>query len=1081
MSDPISAAKCANNQDSRDPTGPCPLKGGSVGFVPVRYAFDNGYDQDDYTPIFALPKKWQGEAWIDAEYSQRTLRQLRDGWLYVYDQDAERLDEYQVSGTKLIKKLNDDSDGETSSRLNYPVKHTVYLAFSHLRWTVRLKALMQEKGQLRSAWMRELDLDYYRENMAHPHTGSLKQLGQSVIDIGEDSAPAGLFASTCTPLDEVDDLETDEQDVQHQNVAQKPGSTVTDYKVDLDKPNEGFFIALDDRLADVSDLFLPLSQEVARQSVILKDEENMHKLQMAELTRMLAGVKLEQDEVPSSVKGDPTRELAFERHVVDFLATQRLADQERAALESNPNVATVPMTPLQEEALNKGALLEEQYDYQLTEEQKRRWSMFSDEVDWEALEAFLSDHYNQLQGLDARIATRYKDFMHGLKQLSTEPAIVGVDNQDTDHLVYLLSLVSQYLVGVKHAINNEEAQAELNKILDFDQPDNLLALASVGFSKDNWQALNDEVQKIEHHFIGLDKPGDMLALFSAIANYDGFTGDIRIQEKEWFKSLSEPVKKSFAALQHATSGAAEQTWRAITNLLFPSQMNTAHSPAGMISNLRLVILEVIVNPEAIVAHNPDYPAQVSAWQRKMNAEVAIITRISQPPVGQSTPKNHQIQTMHAAQQRLQKLLSSELPQMVTLKHQAANDAAKKMLNQAIERIWQKGTQAAQTSWNKLGKMGGILAILNIWNSASVLHNIRYKAEQYPETSLWANPALREATYSTAYAVSAISAVWRDAAWEKMVGDKKLLERSLSEALERTPSASKAATLKTFAKTTAMVSLFGLLATGLETWESGENAWNTDHSPMERFGYGLKSLSTFAQVMVFSTQLVANTLSRLGIFNISIGAIITRWMLTTLMVAGFVYLIAVVVINIFKRSELEKWLLHSTWGKQTKQWEFFEELESLENIINKPQIRLNSVPNRLPSQWMDVGTEQWQLELTLPAFTRDTKIGLQITRKPKDKSYHYRVAEPQSTLVVNEQGGTWSTDEESGSPIYRLNMGGTTDDTVAVLVSMPFAWQASESETLGYVAIGNHQGNLTVNLAPKDKELAKRTIEVRIEK
>lgn len=1080
MSDPISAAKCANNKDSRDPTGPCPLKGGSVGFVPVRYAFDNGYDQDDYTPIFALPKKWQGEAWIEAEYSQRTLRQLRDGWLYVYDQDAERLDEYQVSGTKLIKKLNDDSDGETSSRLNYPVKHTVYLAFSHLRWTARLKALMQENGQLRSAWMRELDLDYYRENMAHPHTGSLKQLGQSVIDIGEDSAPAGLFASTCTPLDEVDDLETDEQDVQqHQHVAQKPGSTVTDYKVDLDKPNEGFFIALDDRLADVSDLFLPLSQEVARQSVILKDEENMHKLQMAELTRMLAGVKLEQDEVPSSVKGDPIRELAFERHVIDYLATQRLADQERAALESNPNVATVPMTPLQEEALNKGALLEEQYDYQLTEEQKQRWSMFSDEVDWEALEAFLSDHYNQLQGLDTRIATRYKDFMYGLKQLSTDPAIVGVDNQDTDHLVYLLSLVSQYLVGVKHAINNEEVQAELNKILDFDQPDNLLALASVGFSKENWQALNDEVQKIEHHFLSFNKLGDMLALSGAIDSWNGFTGDVRIQEKEWFKSLAEPVKKSFAALQHAVSGAAEQTWRATTNLLFPSQMNTTHSPAGMISNLRLVILEAIVNPEAIVAHNPDYPAQVSAWQRKMNAEVAIITRISQPPVGQPTPKNHQIQTMHAAQQRLQKLLSSELPQMVTLKHQAANDAAKKMLNQAIERIWQKGTQAAQTSWNKLGKMGGILAILNIWNSASVLHNIRYKAEQHPETSFWANPALREATYSTAYAVSQIAGLWRDAAWKKIITDEELLKRSLSKALERTSSASKAAVLKTFAKTTAMVSLFGLLATGLETWDSYKKYDDLSNTPMESLGYVLKGLAAGSQAVVFLAQAVANFASRFGILGTSIGSIIATWMMTTLMVAGIVSLLSVLIINLVKRSDLEIWLLHSTWGKQTKKWDFLEELTSLENIINKPQIRLTAIPSRRPSQWMDAGTEQWQLELILPAFTRDTKIGLQITRKPKDKNYYYRVAEPKSAVVVNEQGGTWSTDKTSGGPIYRLNMGGTTDDTVAVLVSMPFAWQASEKETLGYVAVGSHQGDLLVNPAPKDKKLAKRTIEVRV--
>ncbi|QIR07483.1 hypothetical protein [Salinivibrio costicola] len=600
----------------------------------------------------------------------------------------------------------------------------------------------------------------------------------------------------------------------------------------------------------------------------------------------------------------------------------------------------------------------------------------------------------------------------------------------------------------------------------------------MGFSKENWQALNDEVQKIEHHFIGLDKPGDMLALFSAIANYDGFTGDVRIQEKEWFKSLAEPVKKSFAALQHAASGAAEQTWRAITNLLFPSQMNTTNSPLGMISNLRLVILEAIVNPEAIVAHNPDYPAQVSAWQRKMNAEVAIITRISQPPVGQPTPKNHQIQTMHAAQQRLQKLLSSELPQMVTLKHQAANDAAKKMLNQAIERIWQKGTQAAQTSWNKLGRTGGLLAILNIWNSASVLHNIRYKAEQYPETSLWANPALREATYSTAYAVSQVAGLWRDAAWKKIITDEELLKKSLSRALD-TSVASEKAILRSFANTTAMVSLFGFIATGLETVDSYVKINDSSYAPMERLGYGVKFLATVTQFAVFGVQGLFSLLSRAGMIHISIGSIIATWMMTALMVAGIVSVLVVAIINLFKRSELEKWLLHSTWGKQTKQWEFFEELESLENIINKPQIRLNSVPNRLPSQWMDAGTEQWQLELILPAFAKETTIGIQVTRKPKDKNYHYRLAEPQSAVVVNEQGGTWNIDEASGSPIYRLNIGGTTDDTVAVLISMPFAWQASEDETLGYVAIGNNRGDLLVTPAPKDKELAKRNIEVRV--
>ncbi|OOE78147.1 hypothetical protein BZG72_15845 [Salinivibrio sp. PR6] len=1094
MSDPISAAKCANNQDSRDPTGPCPLKGGSVGFVPVRYAFDNGYEQDDQTPRFTLPKKWQGEAWIEAEHSQRTLRQLRDGWLYVYDQDADRLDEYQVSGTKLIKKLDDDSDGETSSRLNYPVKHTVYLAFSHLRWTARLKTLMQEKGQLRSAWMRELDLDYYRENMAHPHTGSLKQLGQSVIDIGEESAPAGLFTSTCTPLDEIDDLETDDQDdQQHQHVAHKPGSTVTDYKVDLEKPNEGFFVALDDRLADVTDLFFPLSTDVQQLVGLQGDEDTTHKLQMAEITRALGRVKLPEEKLPSHIRNNPIQVLEFERDLSEYVALQQRSNQVEGTtnnsvyyntddpITAEDKLAKETLDFLSESAKNAKLQLEDKYDTQVDEnlvEEASRQSIFTDEVDWEALDQFLSDHYSQLQGLDERIATRYKDFMHGIEQLSTDPAIVGVDNQDTDHLVYLLSLISQYLVGVKHAINNQEAHAELNKVLDFDQPANLLALASVGFSKDNWQALNDEVQKIDHHFLALDSSADMSALFGAIESWNGFTGDVRIQEKEWFQSFAEPVKKSFAALQHAVSGAAEQTWRAITNLLFPSQMNTTNSPLGMISNLRLVILEAIVNSEAIVAHNPDYPAQVSAWQRKVDAEVAMITRISQPPVGQPTPKNHQIKTMHAAQQRLQKLLSSELPQMVMLKHQAANDAAKKMLNQTIERIWQKGAQTAQTSWNKLGKTGGILAILNIWNSASALHNIRYKAEQYPETSLWANPALREATYSTAYAVSEVAGLWRGAAWEKIVKDGTLLELSLREAIDERAK-SQGAMLKTFANATSMVSLFGFIATGLETVDSYAKMNDSSYARMERLGYGVKFLATVTQFAVFGVQGLFTLLSRTGMIHISIGSIIATWMMTALMVAGIVSVLVVAIINLFKRSELEKWLLHSTWGKQTKQWEFFEELKSLENIINKPQIRLNSVPNRLPSQWMDAGTEQWQLELILPAFAKETTIGIQVTRKPKEKNYHYRVAEPKPAVVVNEQGGTWSTDEASGGPIFRLNMGGTTDDTVAVLISIPFTWQASENETLGYVAIGNHQGNLTVNPAPKDKELAKRNIEVRV--
>jgi len=74
-------------------------------------------------------------------------------------------------------------------------------------------------------------------------------------------------------------------------------------------------------------------------------------------------------------------------------------------------------------------------------------------------------------------------------------------------------------------------------------------------------------------------------------------------------------------------------------------------------------------------------------------------------------------------------------------------------------------------------------------------------------------------------------------------------------------------------------------------------------------------------------------------------------------------------------------------------------------------------------------------------------------KPEQNKYSYVTSLPKSAVVVNEQNGIWSKDE-TGNPIYRLDLGGTTRDSITILVNMPFNWQASEYEQLGYIASGN---------------------------
>ncbi|MGF1901748.1 hypothetical protein [Aliivibrio sifiae] len=97
-------------------------------------------------------------------------------------------------------------------------------------------------------------------------------------------------------------------------------------------------------------------------------------------------------------------------------------------------------------------------------------------------------------------------------------------------------------------------------------------------------------------------------------------------------------------------------------------------------------------------------------------------------------------------------------------------------------------------------------------------------------------------------------------------------------------------------------------------------------------------------------------------------------------------------------------------------------------------------------------------------------------KPEQNKYSYVTSSPKPTVVVNEQNGVWSKDE-TGNPVYRLDLAGTTKDSITVFISLPFNWQASEHDMLGYIASGNSQGELVILPARKDN--VTRTIKVEV--
>nr|MBF4443070.1 hypothetical protein [Vibrio anguillarum] len=124
-----------------------------------------------------------------------------------------------------------------------------------------------------------------------------------------------------------------------------------------------------------------------------------------------------------------------------------------------------------------------------------------------------------------------------------------------------------------------------------------------------------------------------------------------------------------------------------------------------------------------------------------------------------------------------------------------------------------------------------------------------------------------------------------------------------------------------------------------------------------------------------------------------------------------------------------WLSKSTWGKESAHWSVGQELTELERLLHRPNIRLMPVPANKLSYQAYRPTMQWQLELVLPSYMQGQTIGLQITRLPPQEGYSYRTQSANPLVLIDEQQGKWSIEDEQ--PVYRITLGGSDKDTVGV--------------------------------------------------
>ncbi|WP_323889141.1 T6SS effector BTH_I2691 family protein [Aeromonas caviae] len=1007
MSTPNQAAQCANTTDSKSPAGVCPLKNKKIAIIPVRYALDEPFSPPQKQPHpvpagagFVVPLKLKESGYA--------LRQLRDGWLYVYDEKTKTFDEYEIKGATFISQ----SKG-SKGHLLYPASHTLSLAYSPQRWTGRIKHEMEKSGGLRTTWMRQVKLGSFASTMKAPHCG-LPDVLDKVADLGMSNKG---FVLSSTPL--AKPAEEDKQGIKL--LAHKPASSATAYKAGIPDPKSAMVVALEDPLADLADLSMKVNQLLAKREALLgKDDAtikvNSHKLMMAEVTRNLARVRLDEKELPASVRGNVARTQAFEEALDDYLGDRYLADME--SMTAEPGMVRFN-SPMEKRADEKLKILREQYGFNPSQKQVSQWkerAAFQDEVNWSGLNAFIKQYQVPLNELDLALMRAHEDLFNGVTRLKADPLPFGLDNRTPKGQAYLQTLFAEAGPVLSLSCRTEERKKALEKLLGEKSCDNLLALAPYGFDAALHKGLSELT--VDNAWLSTSS-GDMTALYGRTADLETLLGDERFKQKSWFQTIEAVIEAMKVAGKSMAKGAHAQVMAAILPHAWKNSL------AG---NLRLVLLESLLGEQPLQV-NRDYRMLHNRFQQKVWIIVKEMSAISSPPPGRRTTVkaiNGQLKTL---QQQLDTLIASEMPLLVKLKGDLYQQQARQYVGDYLASV-RSGVNQRITAMNEripnLATFGGLVALLNLWNLTVVIAGTAQNAQ-----SIGRERANMQLGSAFAWTGNAIAALYQGAVWGELkklqAGEKALTSIPIKNA----KIGEHAVWVKAFSLRMLAFAGLGAVAAGLEAWDASLASKDPLISEMERTLLVSKEYVLWGQTGIFGVQVLLTLVSR-GVGGFAIGTVFAPWMVIGLFVLGIAYLVLTVLLNIFKRSDLEKWLLQSTWGKQPANWSSEDELARFELLVNKPGASL-TVVRSAPQGWMDTGRPQWQLQLSLPAHLRGQTIGLKVIGQPiaragqmvpvrsKEDLVRYQAAMRPRTLET--QRGRWD------EMVYTLPLGIDTNSAI----------------------------------------------------
>ncbi|EOU3283836.1 T6SS effector BTH_I2691 family protein [Vibrio harveyi] len=992
---PPSEPEPLNLKTEKEPTEALPAH-----FIPVRYAIDQLETEE--TQPFGLPDEWKGQGPAKLNTVGYTLRQLRDGWLYVYDAINKSLDEYEIKGTQFtLYKLGESESPESEQRgtpegvkpfLTYDDGSVLSICYSEHRWTwnMFMRVLNNPSNHIDRMQTVVLSANENQHNIA-----PIDKLTQ-VADIEPSAVDDGRFADSAiaTKADEDGSIF-------------KPVAAESDLTSAIPEEESGYFVAIKDYAADIQDMSLHFVGAASPYRLFTDQFSNQWNLMQTAMQLCMFGASDEID-MPASVKRNG-EELSFYTDMAEYYDSSHqldLAEQNKSSVQSGypAKFSAGAIESHQHTQSDIAKTIQDKYRISANRFGKyEQWiatERWRKQLNWKQMLSEMQELSEQKETMLAEVVSVKRDFIAVMESLTPHHLERTFDLYSKDTQYSLYQLHKQAVESFTLVMQEEDRQWAESQ---WEKPTSLLALYASGFSrslfkvieKNITEALNEQSIASENSDADNQLMDQISATSNRVSMYSkimDFVSNPNTAETDFLKDIAKGFQELDIIFKSAIGALAKGVIEFGVSLTSQASIMLMPVFAKPLNRHSYYLFAVIAEH---MAHNmpvtikEGYARDLKKWKTRVN-DYLIKLEKNDAIIADFQKNNRKADSKYTTALKNKKTIKKalavatlEYPQRIVLPDDLPQKTVELRMRLATNKL-----HDLNKLFENAGGLGFMALVFNCIALGDAISSIQ-------DTGLMSSDEFLDIQQKLFYTVNAWTGIRTGKLWDNVRVDKTLRARSLSALKEMakrdtTIPISSLSDLKIFNKWLAVTGIIGALASGIEAYRSLQQLDNLNGTA-KIAGYfnfsslvGLTAVGTFQAVGGITGVWSANVLFGGPIMFVIVG-------LTA------IYLLSNYVMSKFKQDDFQKWLDKLPWGYHSARAQWSQSPDLLERekhnsslvqkalfelktIMDKPLIRqipmMRIVPNS-QTQYPSAMQELFGVELHIQIPTKVARNGIRL--------------------------------------------------------------------------------------------------------